>query len=399
MNTSTLPLSSFSIHRGASRPPGVAVTGVGVVSPHGHHATRMFEALMRGQSAASQRTAQAIHSALRAEADFEPFPWLTRLEMTGADRKTQMAVVAAKLAFLDAHVMRWTDPERVGLFCGYSPPTRPPARDLPGFGASALTPAASAAHIAKHLGVHGPVVCECRDDAASAIAITHAAAAIQRGEIDVALCGGTHALQADCAPPNGVGLCGEGAAFLMLESTSHAARRARVCCIELAGSGIRSASPGPGAENTWQDSLSRAMQAALADALEASHLAAADVGYCNADGAADAATECHALREVWGDDQGSLRVSATKALHGDLHGGAGALEAAITVMALHRRAVPPTVGRPQPRCACGLNHVVRIGVPMPQLHAAISNSFASGGTHAVLAFRRIDGPAFATARG
>jgi 3-oxoacyl-[acyl-carrier-protein] synthase II len=305
------------------------------------------------------------------------------MELTGADRKTQMAVVAAKLAFLDAHVMRWTDRERVGLFCGYSAPLAARAPDLPGFGASTLTPAASAAHIAKHLGVHGPVACECRDDAASAIAITKAAAAIQRGEIDVPLCGGTHALKADCAPPNGVGICGEGAAFLMLESTSHAARRAHVSCIELAGSGVRGAGSG-----AWQDSLSRAMQAALAD-----------VGYCNADGTADATAECHALREVWGDDRNGLRVSTTKALHGDLRGGASALEAAITVMALHRRAVPPTVGRPQPRCACGLNHVVRIGVPAPHLHAAISNSFASGGTHAVLAFRRIDGPAFATARG
>ena len=99
--------------------------------------------------------------------------------------------------------------------------------------------------------------------------------------------------------------------------------------------------------------------------------------------------ECEALREVWGADAASLRVSSTKAAHGHLLGAAGAMEAAWTVMALQAGIVPPTQGVQvlDARCA-GLEHVLGQGRAQPGLLHAISNTFAFGGTNASLVFSR-----------
>src|SRR5262249_40866216 len=98
--------------------------------------------------------------------------------------------------------------------------------------------------------------------------------------------------------------------------------------------------------------------------------------------------ECEALRNVWGDAIDGLRVSSTKSMHGHLLGGAGALEAMITVLALHRGQIPPTAfcSRPDPKCAVPL--VRGQGEAAPGLRAAIGNSFAFGGPKVVLALRR-----------
>jgi 3-oxoacyl-[acyl-carrier-protein] synthase II len=75
-------------------------------------------------------------------------------------------------------------------------------------------------------------------------------------------------------------------------------------------------------------------------------------------------------------------------MHGHLLGATGALEAAVTALALHRRQLPPTVNCEHPDSACRINLVRASGEAAPELEAAISNSFAFGGTNAVLAFRR-----------
>ena len=98
--------------------------------------------------------------------------------------------------------------------------------------------------------------------------------------------------------------------------------------------------------------------------------------------------ECAALGRVWGDALASLAVSSTKSMHGHLLGAAGALEAAITVLALYRRALPPNMHCDQPDPECNVALVREPGRAAPNLQAAISNSFAFGGTNAVLVFRR-----------
>lgn len=100
-------------------------------------------------------------------------------------------------------------------------------------------------------------------------------------------------------------------------------------------------------------------------------------------------SEAEALRAVWGPAIDGLRVSSTKALHGHLLGATGALEAAITVLALVHQQLPPNAHAEIPDPACALNLVGSHGEPAPQLQAALSNSFAFGGTNSVLLFTRI----------
>jgi 3-oxoacyl-[acyl-carrier-protein] synthase II len=115
------------------------------------------------------------------------------------------------------------------------------------------------------------------------------------------------------------------------------------------------------------------------------------VGYCNAHGTATKIgdlVEADALRAVWGEAAGDLQVSSTKALHGHLLGSAGALEAVITVLAVHRRQLPPNANCASPDSAMNLNLVPQAGAGAPRLQAAISSSFAFGGTNATLLFAR-----------
>src|ERR1051325_851328 len=110
-------------------------------------------------------------------------------------------------------------------------------------------------------------------------------------------------------------------------------------------------------------------------------LSAQDVGYCNAHGTATRIgdpIECEALAQVWGDALPELRVSSTKAMHGHLLGAAGALEALITALALHRQAVPPNMHVAEQDAQCGLTRVRPGYTGAPQLQAAISSSFTFG---------------------
>ena len=130
---------------------------------------------------------------------------------------------------------------------------------------------------------------------------------------------------------------------------------------------------------------------AITAALKHSGLAPADIGYCNAHGTATLAgdlVECTALARVWGQDLDRLAVSSTKSMHGHLLGAAGALEAAITALAVYRGAIPPNLHCEQPDPACALALVREPGRLAPDLRAAISNSFAFGGTNTTLVFKR-----------
>ena len=130
----------------------------------------------------------------------------------------------------------------------------------------------------------------------------------------------------------------------------------------------------------------RALNAALADG----GLRPDDIDYVNAHGTATAEgdpVEIAALKAVFGERAGRLAVSATKSMHGHQLGATGAIEAIITVLALRQGAIPPTahLDTLDPACA-GVDHVTAARRNQP-LRAALSNSFAFGGSNAVLAFR------------
>ncbi|MGJ7495895.1 beta-ketoacyl-[acyl-carrier-protein] synthase family protein [Variovorax sp. RT4R15] len=396
----------------------VAVTGLGVMAPHGADPHALFAALMRGESAVQPVFPELAKPAAAATVAFDESRWFTKLQLAGVDRVSQLAVAAANLAMRDAGAVGDVDPERIGVYAGcgmggaaaleaaYRSGGRVPPLTIPAF-----MPNAPAAHVAMRLGAQGPVLTYSVACASSSVAIAEAAKAVQRGEVDIAIAGGSEALivpgvllawqamqtLASFQPGETAGAVrpfasdrsgfalGEGAAFLVLESAERARARGARSYAALAGWGNSC----DGTHLTKPDAQGQAR--ALRAALRHANIQPADVGYCNAHGTATRigdVVEHDALAAVWGAQFDGLRVSSTKALHGHLLGAAGALEAVITVLALHHRQLPPNSNCNVVDPACSMNLVLQTGTAAPQLQAAISNSFAFGGTNSVLLFRR-----------
>jgi 3-oxoacyl-[acyl-carrier-protein] synthase II len=272
---------------------------------------------------------------------------------------------------------------------------------------------AANAHISIQLGLGGISMSHTVACASSAIAIGEAFHRVRSGQTPLMLTGGSDAPQAygvarawealrvlaggdettaagACRPfhaeRSGLVL-GEGGAALVLEDWQHAlARGARIHgeIVGYASTCDHSHLVRPEAAGQV-----RALAAALADG----GLSPADIDYVNAHGTATPegdSVETAALKTVFGEAAARLPVSATKSMHGHQLGAAGAVEAIITVLALRDGALPPTarLDRIDPACA-GLDHVTTARRGQP-LRAALSNSFAFGGSNAVLAFRAVD---------
>lgn len=396
----------------------VAVTGLGVMAPHGDDPDTLFTALMRGDSALRPVFPELPKPAAAATVAFDESRWFTKLQLAGVDRVSQLAVAAADLAVRDAKLSGEADPERIGVYAGcgmggagalesaYRSGGRVPPLTIPAF-----MPNAPGSLVAMRHGVQGPVLTYSVACASSSVAIAEAAKAVQRGDVDAAIAGGSEALivpgvvlawqamqtlatfkpgeeatsiRPFAADRSGFAL-GEGAAFLILERAERARRRGARPYAVLAGWG--NSCDATHLTKPDAQGQARAMRAALRHA----DLRPRDVGYCNAHGTATRigdVVEHDALTLVWGDDLDHLRVSSTKSLHGHMLGAAGALEAVITVLALHHRQLPPNAHCHVVDPACRLNLVLEAGATGPGLEAAISNSFAFGGTNSVLLFKR-----------
>ena len=171
---------------------------------------------------------------------------------------------------------------------------------------------------------------------------------------------------------------GEGAAAFVLESESHARRRGARTLGQLTGYGI--STDAVHITNPDPQGQIRAMKMALADAA----IDPCEIGYVNAHGTATLAgdlAESTSIDEVFAGRQ--VPVSSTKALHGHLLGAGGALELLITLQALRTQRLPVAVNLDEPDPLCHLN-LVRDPVPSQTLRHGMSNSFAFGGTNAVL---------------
>lgn len=400
----------------------VVVTGLGLISPHGDDPQAVMAALLRGESAVQEVFPGVLPKpAAAATAAFDESRWFTKLQLPGVDRVSQLAVAAADRAMKDAGSPTGLDPERIGVYagCGMGGGAAIEAAYLAGTSGGrvppltipAFMPNAPAAHVAMRQGVQGPVLTYSVACASSAVAIGEAMRAVQRGDVDLAIAGGSEALivpgvvaawqamqtLATFAPGAAARACrpfaadrtgfvlGEGAAFLILESEAHARARGARIYARAAGYGLSS----DATHLTKPDApgQARALRAALREA----GLAPADVGYCNAHGTATKIgdlVECEALSRVWGADLPGLKVSSTKALHGHLLGAAGALEGLITVLAVHQQQLPPNVHVSGVEPACPLALAGLDDTHAPGLRAAVSSSFAFGGTNAVLAFTR-----------
>ena len=173
--------------------------------------------------------------------------------------------------------------------------------------------------------------------------------------------------------------------MLVLETLESAQARGAKIYGEIAGFGMTSdafhiTQPSP-------DGAARAMRAALADA----GMEPSEISYINAHGTAtpaNDATETEAIRKVFGAHAEKIAISSTKSMHGHALGAAGALEAAVTLLALDRSILPPTANYNEPDPQCDLD-VIPNQARHAQIECALSNSFAFGGLNAVVAFRRV----------
>jgi nodulation protein E len=260
---------------------------------------------------------------------------------------------------------------------------------------------AATSQISMDLGLKGPAYSIATACASGTHAIGLAFQTVASGQASIAIAGGSEAcltvgsikawealrvLSSDTCRPfsrNRSGLVlGEGAAMLVLERREAAMARGATIYAEVLGFGMSA----DAADLLSPDATGavRAMRAALTSA----RADPSAIDYVNAHGTGTAAndvTETRALRAVFNTHADSLAVSSSKAVLGHSLGGAGALEAAATILALHTQTAPPTANFQEVDPDCDLDYVPNTARSIP-IRAAMSNSFAFGGLNAVLVF-------------
>jgi 3-oxoacyl-[acyl-carrier-protein] synthase II len=182
---------------------------------------------------------------------------------------------------------------------------------------------------------------------------------------------------------------GEGAGILILEEMDFALRRGAPILAEVVGYGMSGDAFHITAPSENADGAVRVMQNALAD----SNILPEQVEYINAHGTStpyNDRMETLAVKKVFGEHATKLAISSTKSMTGHLLGGAGGLEAGITVLALRDQILPPTINLEYPDPECDLDYVPNQSRPAP-VEYALSNSFGFGGTNAALVFKRYQG--------
>jgi len=196
---------------------------------------------------------------------------------------------------------------------------------------------------------------------------------------------------ASCKPfsknRNGLVL-GEGAAVLVLEEAERAIKRGARIYAELVGYDCSSDS----SHITKPDAAGQTRT--MLNALREAQLQPQDIHYINAHGTATQAgdiEETKAIKQVFGAHAARVPVSSTKSMHGHLMGATGAVEFMAAVLALHNQAIPPTINLQEPDPECDLDYVPNLGRSNVRIDAVMSNSFAFGGSNAVLIAKRFNG--------
>jgi 3-oxoacyl-(acyl-carrier-protein) synthase len=369
--------------------------------------------------------AHRLAAPIAAAAPFDPTAHFESRQFRMLDRVSQFAVVAAKQAIAQAACSpadrpRAYLPERCGVFVGTgmggTHTIDEGYQTLYGEDSDRIKPFtvlmgmynAPAAWIGIEHGFLGPNLTYTTACSSSAVAIGEAWLRVASGSLCMAVAGGAdaplsfgslkawealHTLAsidavqacASCKPfsKNRSGMVlGEGAAMLVLEAWEAAVARGACIHGEVLGYGLST-----DAGHITRPSL-QGQAAAMRSALRSAQLEAADIDAINAHGTgtlANDATETAAIKAVFGARAHSLCISATKALHGHMLGATGALECVLSLMAMQHRVALPTMHLDSADPECDLDfvpHVVRRNVTVRTM---LSNSFAFGGTNAVLA--------------
>jgi 3-oxoacyl-[acyl-carrier-protein] synthase II len=407
----------------------VVVTGLGLVSPVGIGVEESWSALVAGKSGVGPITlfdASTFPTRIAAEVKgFDPTKFMDKKEARRNDRFIQFALAAADMAMKDSGLdMAKEDPERVGAIIGagigglgtiedeHKTYLERGVRKIGPFFIPSLIINLAPGQISLKYGMKGPNFSPVSACATGNHSIGDAMIYIERGMADVMITGGC---EATITPLAIGGFCaaralserndapekasrpfdkgrdgfvsGEGSGLLVLEEYEHARRRGARIYAELVGYGATAdanhiTSPAPEGEGGQ-----RAMRMALRDAA----ISPEAVGYVNTHGTSTPqgdVAECQAISKVFGEHaKKKLMVSSTKSMTGHLLGAAGGLEAVVTVLALARGVLPPTINVEEQDPECALD-VVPNQAREVRVDYAMSNSFGFGGTNAVVLFKR-----------
>ena len=406
----------------------VVVTGVGLVSPVGIGTEDTWQAVRSGKSGIGPITAfDATEFSCRIAGevkDFDPLQYVEKKDVKKMGRFIQFAIAASDFAIACSGLkVDAENAERVGVYIGsgiggFEVIEREhkallehgPRRISPFFIVATIVNLASG-QVSIRSGAKGPNSATATACTTSAHSIGDSFRIIQRGEADVMICGGTEA----CITPMGIGgfaaarslstrndeparasrpwdkdrdgfVVGEGAGILILEDLETAKRRGARILAEIVGYGMSADAHHVTAPSEDGDGAYRVMRNALRDA----GLEPAQIDYINAHGTSTELgdrIETLAIKRCFGEHARKVAVSSTKSMTGHLLGGAGGLEAGITVMAIRDQMAPPTVNYDTPDPECDLDYIPNHARPM-HIELALSNSFGFGGTNGALIFKR-----------
>jgi 3-oxoacyl-[acyl-carrier-protein] synthase II len=406
----------------------VVITGVGLLTPLGIGTETTWEGIRSGKSGIgpiSQFDASAFSCRIAGEVKgFDPAHYIEKKEIKKMGRFIQFSIAAADCA-LSSSGFKVTpeNAEQVGVYIGsgiggFEVIEREhrnllehgPRRISPFFIPATIINLASG-QVSIRSGAKGPNSATATACTTSAHSIGDSFRIIQRGEADVMICGGTEA----CITPMGIGgfaamralstrneeperasrpwdrdrdgfVVGEGAGILILEELESARGRNARILAELVGYGMSADAFHVTAPPEDGDGAYRVMRNALRDA----KIGPEQVQYVNAHGTSTDVgdrIETEALKRAFGEHAYKLAISSTKSMTGHLLGGAGGLEAGITVLALRDQIAPPTMNLENPDTGCDLDYIPNKARPM-KIDYALSNSFGFGGTNGCLIFKR-----------
>jgi len=407
----------------------VVITGIGLVSPLGIGKAEVWEAARQGRSGAGPVTlfdASAHGAQIAFEVTgFDPLTFIDKRAARRMDRSSQLAVAAAGLAIEDAGLVIGADAERIGAVIstgnGGNATYEEAHHTLLTRGPERISPVAlpmiicnmAAGHVSMTYGLQGPVSCILTACASSLHAIGEAADMIRRGAADVMLAGGSEAavtpyamgaLDASRAmshrndDPTGASrpfdlnrdgfVLGEAGAVLVLERMDLALARNAPIIAEMSGYGATSDAHHITEPHPEGSEQARAMTRALASG----QIDASTVDHVNAHATstvAGDASEVHGIiTALGGDHAASVAVSATKSMHGHCLGATGALEAALTTLAITHQMVPPTINLTDLDPACeGVDHVRTARAH--RIRTALCSGFGFGGHNAVIALEAV----------
>jgi 3-oxoacyl-[acyl-carrier-protein] synthase II len=404
---------------------------VGLVIPTGIGAATAWKNVCEGKSGIGPLTrfdASRFETKIAGEVKgFNPDLVIDRKEVKRMDLFVQFALVATKEALEDARLEITPEiGERMGVIVGTGLGGLPtfeknhsallekgPGRVSPFFIPMLIANMASG-HIAMHFGAKGPNTCVVTACATGAHSIGDAFRAIQYGDAEVIIAGGT---EANIAPLTIAGfnamkalsarndepekasrpfeknrdgfVVGEGAGIMILEELEHALKRGAKIYGELIGYGYTADAYHITAPSPDGDGAARCMRMAMKDA----GLKPEQIDTINAHGTSTALndlTETKAIKTVFGEHAHRVPISGTKSMTGHLLGAAGSTEAIFAVLAIRDGIIPPTINYEVPDPECDLDYVPN-AARRTSVAVAMTNAFGFGGTNATLVFRKFSG--------